>query len=124
MFVKRALERLDAWRRLGRGNRGRGSFGPLNAATLAVAAVIVVGGAALGQVGGGALVVREGDTAILEPGAHDFETVELYSGAAIVVTGTTTINAAKMVTYGDAQIRYERRDGVGNEDFQPFGQNH
>lgn len=53
------------------------------------------------------LVLQAGETRVLPAGNHRFDVIRLGPGATIELTGTTRLIAEKLVTAGDASVRYQ-----------------
>lgn len=56
------------------------------------------------------LIVRTGETHVLRAGNHRYDLVRLGLSATIELTGTTLVIAEKLVTDGDANLRYRGSD--------------
>lgn len=72
--------------------------------------VLAVGAAAHAE----ELVLQAGETRVLPAGNHRFDVIRLGPGATIELTGTTRLIAEKLVTAGDASVRYQGSD-TGND---------
>ena len=66
------------------------------------------------------LVLQAGETRVLPAGNHRFEVMRLGQGATIELTGTTRVMAEKLVTAGDASIRYQGSDTGHDAKFFDF----
>ena len=79
----------------------------LGVGIVAVALPLLVAGA---SVHAEELVLQAGETRVLPAGNHRFHVMRLGEGATIELTGTTRVMAEKLVTAGDASIRYQGSD--------------
>lgn len=75
--------------------------------TVAVALSVLAAGAAAHAE---ELVLQAGETRVLPARNHRFDVIRLGPGATIELTGTTRLIAEKLVTAGDASVRYQGSD--------------
>lgn len=66
------------------------------------------------------LVLQAGETRVLPAGNHRFDVIRLGPGATIELTGTTRLIAEKLVTAGDASVRYQGSDTGHDAKFFDF----
>lgn len=71
----------------------------------ATTALFLVAGASAEE-----LIVQAGETHVLRAGNHRYDIVRLGVGATVELTGTTRVIAEKLVTDGDASVRYRGSD--------------
>lgn len=66
------------------------------------------------------LIVQAGETHALRAGNHQYDLIRLGLGATIELTGATLVIAEKLVTDGDASVRYRGSDTEHNPKYFDF----